>query len=117
MRHTSETDTEVGGRGAIKADLFSNIVIALTLLYQVVSVYLQHECYRSGTCGDIPYNDYDIAVLELSQSADVTSSYTANTACLPKTFSTDDFVNNANCWATGFGDTRGSSKLTFSLAC
>ena len=68
---------------------------------------MQHECYRSGNCGDIPYNDYDVALLELSVSPDIENSYVVNKACLPKGYDRDDFVGNGNCWAAGFGDTQG----------
>lgn len=67
--------------------------------------HLQHDCYQSNLCGDIPYNDYDLAILELASDVDL-SSYVANTACLPYGYGLDDFVGE-NCFATGFGDTKG----------
>ena len=71
---------------------------------------MQHDCYQSDECGDIPYNDYDLAILELETSADLTS-YLANSACLPFEYGLDDFVGE-NCYATGFGDTKGMHPLT-----
>ena len=61
----------------------------------------------------MPYNDYDLAILELQDSANL-NNYVTNTVCLPYAASLDDFVGDV-CYATGFGDTKGFGieKLKF----
>lgn len=53
--------------------------------------------------------DYDIALVHLMTPVDLAENYVINTACLPRGYALDAFVNNTNCWATGFGDTKGTS--------
>lgn len=75
-----------------------------------VSSCFQHECYRAdGACGDLPYNDYDLAILELQDAADL-NNHVTNTACLPLNASLDEFVDDV-CYATGFGDTKGEGHI------
>ena len=56
--------------------------------------------------------DYDVAMLELATPADLDDSYVVNTACLPTGLGNiDHYAGNPNCYATGFGDTRGKNII------
>ena len=57
----------------------------------------------------MPYNDYDLAILELQDSAEL-NNYITNTVCLPHDASLDEFVDDL-CYATGFGDTKGEGQI------
>jgi len=55
-------------------------------------------------------NDNDIALIQLTQDVDMNSNY-INTACMPKNYRVGSFVGK-ECWATGWGRTKGTGDQT-----
>ncbi|CAD5114283.1 DgyrCDS3426 [Dimorphilus gyrociliatus] len=71
-----------------------------------LSQIVRHPGYGNPGAGN-PYNDNDVTLLRFAEPVKINEK--VNSACLPFNYKLDDFVGE-DCWATGFGATKGTSE-------